>query len=278
MPSAVPHNIDDYEPLLVALQNALGIVVPEGQRSSLLERIEPLLATYELDSLVSLAQRLQNSSSAEIKSDVLNVISRPQPGWYLSPEVKKVLQEYIFAQLPDKARLWLVGCGQGQPAYALAMELAEYQKKSGDNKNLQIIATEASHNDIKQAESGCYGKQYLSSLSIEYKKLYGTMNNEDGSWQVKDKIRQLISFSQCDLTEDFESMGKLDLIICPDALVYFSNGVRASIVQQFSQLLKPGGILLIGNNQAIIPHSILSASHGMERVEHPAGIFYRQKH
>lgn len=278
MPSAISHNIDDYEPLLVALQNALGIVVPEGQRITLLERIEPLLAVYKLDSLPSLAQRLQNASSADIKTDVLNVISRSQPGWHLNPELKKVLHEYVFSQLQDKARIWLVGCGQGQPAYALAMELAEYQNRCGDSKDLKIIATEASANDIKRAKSGIYDKHYLSSLGEEYKKLYGAVNSEDGSWQLKDKIRRLISFSQCDLTEDFQFIGKQDLIICPDALVYFSNSVKASVVRQFSQLLKPGGILLIGNNQTVIPHAILSAIDGMERVEHPAGVFYRQKH
>jgi len=40
MSSAVSHEIDDYESLLVALQNVLGVVVPDEQRSNLVERIE----------------------------------------------------------------------------------------------------------------------------------------------------------------------------------------------------------------------------------------------
>lgn len=277
MPSATPYNIDDYETLLVALQTALGVVVPDGQRSNLLARVEPLLTTYHFDSLTDLAKSLQDGKVADIKAKVLDVISQRQPGWSLNPEMKKVLQDYIIAQLPEKARIWMVGCGQGQLAYAVAMEVAEYEHTSGNTKKLQIIATDVSRSDIKQAESGTYSAQQLATVSDGYKKLYFSSNDAGMNFCIKDKIRQLISFSQCDLTEDFQSLGKMDLIICPEALVYFSNGVKAGILQQFSALLKPGGIFLTGNNQAIITHAMMSEGHGLERVEHPAGVFYRKK-
>jgi chemotaxis protein methyltransferase CheR len=278
MSSAAPHNIDDYESLLVALQSVFGVVVPDGQRSQLVERIEPLLPIYKLDSLSSLAKSLQVNQADELKSNVLDVISQRQPGWVLSAEMKNVLHNYIIAQLPEKARVWIVGCGQGQLAYAVAMEIAEYEHKNGNAKNLQLFATDVSENDIKQAELAAYSKQQLVGLSEEFKKLYGAVNNKGDKWQVKDRIRQRVTFSQCDLTEDFQSFGKMDLIICPEVLVYFSNGVKAGVLQQFSALLKSGGIFLTGNNQASIPLALLSSDHGLERVAHPAGVFYRQKH
>jgi chemotaxis protein methyltransferase CheR len=77
--------------------------------------------------------------------------------------------------------------------------------------------------------------------------------------------------------ESFQSIGKMDLIICPEVLVYFSNGVKARILHQFLELLNPGGIFLTGNNQAIITHAMVSGTNELERVEHPAGVFYRKK-
>jgi len=276
MPSTTPFNIDEYEPLLVALQTTLGVVVPDGQRSNLLARVEPLLTTYRFTSFSDLARALREGR-AEIKARVLDVISQRQPGWCLSPEMKKVLQDYVIAQLPEKAQIWTVGCAQGQLAYAVAMEVAEYENNNGQEKNLQIIATDVSLSDIKQAEAGKYSAQQLATLSEGYKKLYFSLSDAGMSYCIKDKIRQLIKFSQSDLTEDFQSLGKMDLIICPEALVYFSNGVKAGILRQFAALLKPGGIFLTGNNQAIITHAIMSEGHGLERVEHPAGTFYRKK-
>ena len=120
MPSAASHKIDDYETLLVALQNVLGVVVPDEQRSDLVERIEPLLSTYKFDSLASLAEGLNSGQADDGKSgiiaNVLDVISQRHASWHLSTETHKLLQNYIFAQLPEGARIWVVGCGTGQPA------------------------------------------------------------------------------------------------------------------------------------------------------------------
>jgi len=272
MSPAVSHKIEDYESLLVALQDTLGVVVPDAQRSCLVERVEPLLSNYKLDSLASLAQSLQGERAGDIRSSVLEVMSQRHSDWVLGPAMLKVLHNYVFEQLPDNAKIWVVGCGQGQLAYALAMEIAEYENKSGETKNFQIFATDSTQSDVKQAELATYRAQQLSGLSEQYKKLYTSVNATGDSWSIKDKICQNIHFSQCDLTEDFQSIGTMDLIICPEVLVYFSNGVKAGIFQQFSTLLKSGGILLTGSSQAVTPFT-----DGFEFVEHPAGIFYRQK-
>jgi len=272
MSFAVSHNIEDYESLLVALQNVLGVVVPDAQRSCLVERVEPLLSKYQLDSLASLAESLQGEQKDEIRTSVLEAISQRHSGWTLNPGMLKVLHNYVFEQLPDGARIWIVGCAQGQLAYALAMEIAEYENRSGKSKNFQLFATDSSQDDIKQAETATYRAQQLSGLSEGYKKLYTTVDAQGGSWTVKDRVRQNLHFSQCDLTQDFQSIGAMDLIICPEVLVYFSNGVKAGILKQFSDLLKSGGIFLTGSNQAVTPFT-----DGFEYVEHPAGVFYRQR-
>jgi len=271
MSSSVSHTINDYESLLVALQNVLGVVVPEGHRSNLMERIAPVLSSNKIDTFVALAKKLQADEAGEIKSEVLDVISQRQTSWFLSPDMKKVLCGYVLAQLPGDARIWVVGCGQGQLAYALAMEVAEYSNRTDDAKKMQIVATDGSAENIKQAEAGIYTENQLNSLSAEYMKLYTTRTNNGENYQLKNRVRELVSFKQCDLTENFQSMGKMDLIICPDALVYFSSGIKKNILHQFAALLKSGGIFLTGNNQAMIPKA-----EGFERVNHSAGVFYRK--
>lgn len=276
MASAASHDIDDYESLLVALQNVLGVVVPDAQRSHLVQRIEPLLSTYRLDSIASLAECLQSvqpddSKSSDIKSSVLDAISEYRSNWSLSPVTLNLLHEYVFSQLNNNARVWIVGCGQGQAAYGIAMELADYEYKLGESKNLKLVATDSTLSNIKKAESATYDMQQLAGIRADYNKLYTTAANNGSERVIKDKIRKRVQFSQCDLTEDFQSVGTMDLIICPEILVYYSNGVKAGILKQFSKLLNSGGILLTGL------HQFIPADLGLERVDHPAGVFYRQK-
>lgn len=272
MPSATSHNIDDYESLLVALQNVLGVVVPESQRSSLVERVEPLLADYKLESLASLAQHLQGEKAENIKSSVLDAISQRHSSWLLNPVMVSMLQDYIFEQLPDEAKVLVVGSGHGQLAYAIAMQFAEYENRRNNKKQVSFLAVDSSQSAIEYAKKASYSMQELTGLSEELKKLYSTSSDGAERRTIKDKISQLVNFSQCDLTDNFQSMGPVDLVICPEVLVYFSNGVKAGILQQFSSLLKAGSIFITGNNQAVTP-----LMQGFERVDHPSGVFYRKK-
>lgn len=267
---AASHKIEDYESLLVALQDVLGVIVPDEQRSHFVERIEPLLPSYDFDSFAMLAESLLNGD-AGLRSDVLNAITHRQPGWQISVEIKNILHKYIFAQLPEDARIWVVGCGQGQFAYSIAMELTNFNHKNGESKSCQIIATDVLQEDIKVAESGVYGMPLLTALSDENKKLYVKLDETAGNGQVKDKIKNLLSFSQRDVTDDLSVLGQMDLIICPELLMYFSNGIKAGVLNQFAELLKSGGIFLTGGSQ------IIPSDQGLERVDHSAGVFYRQK-
>ena len=272
MSSNASPNPDDFESLLVALQNTLGVVVPDDQRSSLIERMTPLLTSYKLDSLASLARSIEQGQSEEIKSKVLDVVSQTQLSWNLSAEINDSLNNYIFAQLPENARVWIVGCGQGQFAYAVAMAAARYEHNADKIKNLQFFASDVSSADIKYAQNGVYNTQQVKGLSEEFKKLFMSISDDKDKLQVKDKIRDRLNFSQCDLTQDFQSIGQMDLIICPEALAYFSNELKEDVLHQCSDLLNSGGIFLAGNNQLL-----MSAAAYLERVEHTSGTFYRKK-
>ena len=70
MSSIASHNIDDLESLLVTLQNTLGIIVPDEQRSILLGKIAPLLSIYKLDSFASLAESIEQNKPETINRHV----------------------------------------------------------------------------------------------------------------------------------------------------------------------------------------------------------------
>jgi chemotaxis methyl-accepting protein methylase len=269
MSSVASHNNDNFETLLLTLQNTLGVIVPEQQRADILERIEPLLSTYDLDSTAALAEKMETNQSDELKSALLDAISKSQSSWQLGSEIKTLLHDYVFNQLPEHAKVWIVGCEQGQFAYSIAMELAKYEHENEQDKKVQLIASDISAENIDIASRGTYSKQQLSDLDEDNMKLFVSINN--GAGEIKQKIRQLIDFRQCDLTCDMQSLGDMDLIICPSVLVYFSNDIKAGVIKQFADLLKPGGIFMTDNSQ-----SMMGTGNILERVEHPAGLFFRK--
>jgi chemotaxis protein methyltransferase CheR len=271
------HSIEDLDALLLTLQNTLGIVVTDEQRSDLFERVEILLVTHQLDSLASLASCLQENQAPAIRTEMLDALSQSQSSWDFSSVNIKLLCDYILLQLDDNARIWMAGCGQGQLAYLVAMEIAALERNNGTEKNFEIIATDAFHSNIDHARSAIYGEQQLKELREDYKKMFIVPDNKKGSGQVKEKIRQRLILRQCDLHDDVQSLklcnsGSVDLIIAPESLAYYSSKIKADILQRMSAVLKPGGILLTGNNQPV-----MSAANVLERVERSGGVFYRKK-
>lgn len=280
MSSVVSQNFDEYESLLVTLQNILGIVVTDDQRASLLMRIELLLSSNNLTSIKELTQSLNEND--ELKSTLIETLSLHDSSWNLSGDINQILQDYIFPQLPKGAKIGVIGCGEGQLAYSVVMEISEYETKNAVEKNFQLFATDSIDSNLKIAEAGVYTQQQLESLDPEYRKLYVAASETGGAFKIKDKIKKTISFLQYKLATDTAVSAKLpkevDLIICPEALVYFTSRDKTKIVLQLSEMLKSGGIFLTGDNQSILAPEVMSSSCGLERVEHPSGGFYRCTH
>ncbi len=286
MSSVVSHDFDDYESLLVMLQNVLGIVVTDEQRGSLLTRIESLLSSNNLASIAELTKGLSDSMNGhnELKATLLETISLHHYDWNLPGDIKKILHDYVFSQLSEKAKICIIGCGQGQLAYSVAMEIAEYESRNSVEKNFQLFATDAVDGDLEIAAAGVYTQQQLELLSPEYKKLYTAASKVAGAFKIKDKIQQTVRFLQYNLATNSTSSSatdaklpdEIDLIICPEALVYFTSSERVRITLQLSKMLKSGGIFLSNDNQSILPQAAMSASCNLECVEHPSGYFYRR--
>jgi two-component system CheB/CheR fusion protein len=278
MSSVVSHNFDDYESLLVMLQNVLGIVVTDEQRGSLLKRVESLLSSNNLESIAELTKSLNGNN--ELKATLLETLSLHHHDWNLPGEIKKSLHDYIFSQLPEKAKICIVGCGQGQLAYSIAMEIAEYENQNAVEKNFQIFATDSLSSNLKTAEAGVYTQQQLDPLCAEYRKRYVVAGDVAGKFKIKNKIRHTINFLQYNLAADSVSDTKLpdeiDLIVCPEALVYFTSSDKEKITLQLSKMLKSGGVFLTGGSQLLLPQAVMSESCSLERVNHSSGDFYRR--
>jgi chemotaxis methyl-accepting protein methylase len=278
MSSVVSHNFDDYESLLVTLQNVLGIVVTDEQRGSLLKRVESLLSSNNLESIAELTKSLNGNN--ELKATLLETLSLHHHDWNLPGEIKKSLHDYIFSQLPEKAKICIVGCGQGQLAYSIAMEIAEYENQNAVEKNFQIFATDSLSSNLKTAEAGVYTQQQLDPLCAEYRKRYVVAGDVAGKFKIKNKIRHTVNFLQYNLAADLVSDTKLpdeiDLIVCPEALVYFTSSDKEKITLQLSKMLKSGGVFLTGGSQLLLPQAVMSESCSLERVNHSSGDFYRR--
>ena len=267
---------DEYQALQLALQDTLGVVVGEEGRDLITGKLQPLMARERLSRLSELANALRQESPGGIRSDVLDAITTHHTRWFGYPEINRLLNNYILPSLIEKqlaeCRFWLVGCGQGQSAYSLAMLLDDLRQQLGSEIRITLVATDTSDALVEKAASGIYDNVELEGLPQSRHRRYLTaVDDSRQQWQVNDSLRDMLQFRRLDLLQEAADMGRFDVIIAPDVLMYFSVPLRSRLLCDFAALLDPAGILVVNHNEPVIPFC-----ERFDMVDHEAGRFYRQ--
>lgn len=263
-----------YQSLQMVLQDEFGIVIGEERKNSITAKLTPVITEFSLDSIDALVDEMQNKDSVDLRNSVLYAITAHEDAWFEPKELFNLLDDYLLAEILNAGRsnyrIWVIGSNAGQLPYSLAMKIHQAAKEANATTKVTIEATDISDAVVRNAARGIYQETSMEGMEDHYQKRY--MDEQSGQWHVSEDIKSLVSFSSCNLLEDFEAKGHFDLIICLDVLVYFSVPVKAELLGSFSTLLDPSGILIAGMTEPVLPFNS-----NFDMVRHDAGIFYRQK-
>jgi len=163
---------------------------------------------------------------------------------------KRVLPELHvkkFWKNPRTLRVWSAGCSTGEEPYSIAITVMD-TLSFADAWDVEILATDIGRSALKTAERGIYAGRSIASVSE--KQLAAHFAAVAGGYQVKSRIRKMVSFTQMNLASSVY-VGRMDLIFCMNVLIYFTEERRRSLVQRFYDALEPGGYLFLGHSESI---------------------------
>ena len=163
---------------------------------------------------------------------------------------KRVLPELHVAKFwknPRTIRVWSAGCSSGEEPYSIAITIAD-SLSFADAWNVEILATDVGRQALKNAEGGIYGGRSLAI--VDARQLANHFTQVDGKYQVKPRLRKMISFAPMNLASPVY-VGRMDLIFCMNVLIYFTEERRRALVQRFYESLEPGGYLFLGHSESI---------------------------
>jgi len=163
---------------------------------------------------------------------------------------KRVLPELHvkkFWKNPRTLRVWSAGCSTGEEPYSIAITVLD-SLSFADAWDVEILATDVGRQALKNAERGIYSGRSIASVSE--KQLASHFSSVEGGYQVKNRIRKMVSFAQMNLASPVY-VGRMDLVFCMNVLIYFTEERRRSLVQRFYDALEPGGYLFLGHSESI---------------------------
>jgi two-component system, chemotaxis family, CheB/CheR fusion protein len=206
-----------------------------------------------------------NQLSREMLINVTSFFRDPTVFDFLAREVIPGLVHDHPADRP--LRIWSAGCSSGEETYSLAILFREQIEKSGRDLKLQIFASDADADAVATAREGLYLPSIEAEVSPE--RLSRFFTREDRGYRISPDLRASVVFSVHDVLAD-PPFARLDLVSCRNLLIYLLPDAQARVISLFHFALHKGGLLLVGNSEAVGP-----GEEGFVTVSKPARLYRR---
>jgi len=153
-------------------------------------------------------------------------------------------------QPPRRPRIWSAGCSFGQEPLSLAMLFAE--KEIGRNTMPpEIVATDVSDVALARAKSGRYS-QFEIQRGLPVRRMVRWFETEGNDWVANPELVRRIAFRRMNLVKDPLPIGRFDVILCRNVLLYLNAELRRKVFERFAQVIRPGGLLVLGAGETVI--------------------------
>jgi len=267
-----------YDSFRIFLEESCGIVLGDNKHYLVTSRLNRLTKEFSFDSLNDMIDALKHSRDNRLKERVVDAMTTNETSWFRDTYPYELLRENLVPELvkekPSRLRIWSAASSTGQEPYSISMILSETQMKTPGllSVPVEIVGTDISATVLNIARRAEYDGLSLSrGISDERKKMFFKGLDND-RWQLNDKIKSIVKFSEINLLQNYTLLGKFDLIFCRNVLIYFSAELKSDILSRMAKALNPGGYLILGGSE-----SPTGYCRDFEMTRFPKGVVYRLK-
>lgn len=212
--------------------------------------LKPVLRARGLETLEELVGRLIAARTGELADEVVDALLNQETSFFRDVVVLDQVADAARAMQEEagtrRLRIWSAGCSTGQEPMSLAMLFAE---RGGIEP--EIVATDISPAALARARQGRFS-QFEIQRGLPVRRMMAWFDTQGGDWVAKPELVRKIQFRQHNLTQDPPPVGKFDVILCRNVLLYFSAPVRRQVFDTLASAIRPGGLLVLGAGETVI--------------------------
>jgi chemotaxis protein methyltransferase CheR len=238
--------------LLDGIYKRYGYDFSHYSHASLMRRLDRALSVARLSRFSELLDRLlhdENGFDEFLKCMSVTVTELfRDPAFYqgVREQVVPILKTYPFV------KIWHAGCATGEEVYSMALLLHE----EGFLDRARIYATDFNKHSLDTAEKGVYPAREMQAGAANYRQAGGARDfsgyysNGYELAKFRDFLKERITFSYHNLVTD-GVFGEMNLICCRNVLIYFDRTLQDRVLGKFSDSLRHGGFLCLGNRETL---------------------------
>lgn len=237
----------DYEGLKKEVYALTKIDLNAYKEKQMRRRIDSLVIKHKLSHYKDYVQLLKTDAKAF--DEFVNFLTINVSEFYRNPDQWELLDKTYIPELISKfgknLKVWSAACSTGDEPYSLVMALSKHIPLN----QIRITATDIDKQVLATAKNGLYNEKSIAGVPDEFKKKYFTKIGS--SYQINDEIKRCVTFQESNLLSSAYPKD-VDLILCRNVVIYFTDEAKDQIYRKFHDSLKKGGILFVGSTEQIV--------------------------
>lgn len=261
------------------LEKRTGIVIPVSRRDFLESNLRQRMRETGHRSYDDYYEELQGGIRGALEwATLVDRLTVHQTHFFRHlPSFNYVREQWLpeYTSLPrwnGALDAWSIGCATGEEAYSLGMVLDAGLSALKRSSYFGVSATDVSQPALATGRLAKYPASKRREIPSEYATRY-VEEVDESTFTIADAVRRRIAFSNFNLLElGRRTLPPLDLVYCQNVLIYFARERRVQLLDRLAELLKPGGVVVLGSGEVVgHAHPLL------ERVTHRTVLAYRRR-
>jgi chemotaxis protein methyltransferase CheR len=197
-------------------------------------------------------------SSNEEKAKMIALLANNETYFFREQAQLEVLRDHLLPKIREEKisandksiTILSAGCSTGEEVYSLALLTLESGFFLWD-WNVNVVGGDISRPALETARGALYGERSVRTTDPE--RLKSCFVKESEKYRVKKHVKKLTKFVHLNLVdpESWRSLGKVDIVLCRNVLIYFSSDTFKRAIDNIHHVLEKGGYLLLGHSETL---------------------------
>lgn len=242
--------------LAALLQARTGQDLPPSRQWRIGTALSGVLREEGMGSLDELISNLTVSRETKLSRKVIEALLNNETYFFRDRSMFDQLSLKILPELAERRAatrslsIWSAGCSTGQEALSLAMLFVE-QESRWAGWTIDILGTDVSGNVIDVARKGCYS-QFEIQRGLGVTQMIRWFDETEAGWQAQERIHRKVRFGVHNLLDQPPAMGRFDIVLCRNVLLYFDAANRSRAFDRMSSAMTPDGWLMLGAGETVV--------------------------
>lgn len=238
-------------------------------------RLEALLEDFSVASVEDLLRALRSGRDERLCAAAIEAMTTNETSFFRDGHPFEALQRDVLPALAAardglrRLTVWSMACSTGQEVWSLAIALRE-RLPAASGWRLRIVGSDLCTSVLERALAGVYSTAELRRGLDDARRARWFEPVDDG-WRVTEELRSCCEFQKVNLHGDWPDLGRVDLALLRNVMIYFSDEDKRRILQRLHERLADDGVLCLGGSE-----TLLGLGSGFRRLAHGRAAFYRR--